>query len=317
MSGRAQTAIQQPASLPMAEFVEVFEVAPRDGLQNEARRIPAADKIALVDRLSACGFRRIEAASFVSPRWVPQMADGAEVMAGIRRRPGARYVALTPNLKGYERARAAGVDEVAVFASASEKFSRANLNCSIIESLQRFAPVADAARADGVALRGYVSCATDCPFEGPVEPGKVAGVASALLAMGCAEIAVADTIGKGRPDTIAAMLRAVLDVVPADRLAGHFHDTAGRALANVEVALEHGLRIFDAAAGGLGGCPYAPGAAGNLATEALADRLSALGFDTGLDLAALADAAAFARSLRGPRSHEGNRDVPDTGPADR
>jgi len=282
----------------MADFVEIFEVGPRDGLQNESRPIPAADKIALVDMLSASGFRRIEAASFVSPRWVPQMADGAEVMAGIRRPSGTRFVALTPNLKGYERARAAGVDEVAVFGSASEGFSRANLNCSVVESLERFAPVVATARADGVPVRGYVSCATDCPYDGPTEPGAVAGVAAALRAMGCDEIAVADTVGKGKPESVAAMLRAVLEVVPADRLAGHFHDTAGRALANVEVALEFGLRIFDAAAGGLGGCPYAPGAAGNLATEALADRLAVLGHQTGLDRDALAAAAAFARSLR-------------------
>ncbi len=285
----------------MAEPVEIFEVGPRDGLQNEARMIPAADKIALIDLLSGAGFRRIEVASFVSPKWVPQMADGAEVLAGIRRAPGVRYAALTPNLKGYERARAARADEVAIFAAASEGFSKANLNATIAESLARFAPVAEAARRDGVALRGYVSCVSDCPHDGPVAPGAVARVAAALREMGCAEISLGDTIGQGTPERIDAMLAAVTDAVPAAALAGHYHDTSGRALDNIEVSLARGVRVFDAAVGGLGGCPFAPGAKGNVATERVADRLAALGFATGLDHGVLARAAAMARALREER----------------
>ncbi|MFN3526619.1 MAG: hydroxymethylglutaryl-CoA lyase, partial [Paracoccus sp. (in: a-proteobacteria)] len=214
----------------MRDTVEIFEMGPRDGLQNEARLIPAADKIALVDLLSRAGFRRIEVTSFVPPKWVPQMADAAQVLAGITRRPGIRYAALTPNLRGYQAARAAGADEVAIFASASEGFSRANLNASVAESLDRFAPVAAAAQADGLPLRGYVSVVTDCPFDGPTHPDAVARVAAALRDLGCYEISLGDTIGQGRPETIDAMLSAVLDELPPDRLAGHYHDTAGRAL---------------------------------------------------------------------------------------
>ena len=282
----------------MADFVEVFEMGPRDGLQNEPRLIPAAEKIALVNLLSSIGFRRIEVTSFVSPKWVPQMADAAEVLAGITRAPGLRYAALTPNLKGYEAARAARADEVAIFASASEGFSQANLNCSISQSLERFAPVAEAARADGIALRGYVSVVTDCPFDGPTKPAQVARVAAALRDMGCYEISLGDTIGHGTPATIRAMLEAVLAEVPAAQLAGHYHDTKGRALENIEQSLALGLRVFDAAVGGLGGCPYAPGAAGNVATEAVAARLADLGYTTGLDPALLSQAAAMARGLR-------------------
>jgi hydroxymethylglutaryl-CoA lyase len=282
----------------MTRPVEIFEVGPRDGLQNEPQVIPLAAKLALVDCLSRAGFRRIECASFVSPRWVPQMADSDQVLAGIARAPGVSYAALTPNLRGLEAARAAGADEVAIFASASEGFSRANINASIAESLERFAPVAKAAHEAGMPLRGYVSCAVECPFEGPVAPAAAARVADALADLGCYEISLADTIGRARPEAVAAMLEAVLQGLPADRLAGHFHDTAGQALANVEVALDLGLRVFDAAAGGLGGCPYAPGAAGNLATEALAARLADLGYATGLDAAVLAEAADMARALR-------------------
>lgn len=282
----------------MTRHVEIFEVGPRDGLQNEPQVIPLAAKLALVDCLSRAGFRRIECASFVSPRWVPQMADSDRVLAGIARAPGVSYAALTPNLRGLEAALAAGADEVAIFASASEGFSRANINASIAESLERFAPVAKAAREAGLPLRGYVSCAVECPFEGPVAPAAAARVADALADLGCYEISLADTIGRARPEAVAAMLEAVLRGLPADRLAGHFHDTAGQALANVEVALDLGLRVFDAAAGGLGGCPYAPGAAGNLATEALAARLADLGYETGLDAAVLAEAADIARALR-------------------
>ncbi len=281
----------------MAE-VTIYEVGPRDGLQNEARPIPTADKIRLVDLLSDAGLRRIEVTSFVSPRWVPQLADAAEVLAGIRRAPGVAYAALAPNLKGFEAARAAGVDEAAIFAAASESFSRRNINATIAESLERFAPVAEAAAAAGISLRGYVSCVTDCPYEGAIAPAAVASVAARLLALGCREVSLGETLGRGAPERVAAMLEAVLEVAPPDRLAGHFHDTGGRALANVEVSLAHGLRVFDAAAGGLGGCPYAPGAAGNLATEALASRLAELGHATGVDPARLAEAGAFARGLR-------------------
>lgn len=283
----------------MAERVEVVEVGPRDGLQNEPRAVPAEAKVALIEALGEAGLPRIEAASFVSPRWVPQMADGAEVMARLRRAPGVRYMALVPNLRGYEAARAAGLGEVAVFTAATEGFARANLNASVEESLERFAPVLAAAAEGGVRVRGYVSVVTDCPYEGAVAPGAVARVAARLRDLGCAEIALGETLGQGTPERVEAMLRAVLEELPPGRLAGHFHDTAGRALANVEVALGLGLRTFDASAGGLGGCPYAPGAKGNVATEALVDRLGALGYDTGIDRARLARAAALALSLRG------------------
>jgi hydroxymethylglutaryl-CoA lyase len=279
--------------------VEIFEVGPRDGLQNEPRQIPASEKIALIDCLSGAGFRRIEVASFVSPRWVPQMADGAAVLAGIRRAPGVRYGALAPNLRGYEAAVAAGADMVAIFGAASEAFSKANINASIAESLERFRPVAERAAAEGVPVRGYVSCVTDCPYSGAVAPADVARVAAALRAMGCHEISLGDTLGRATPEAVDAMLAAVLEVVPAAELAGHFHDTAGRALANVAVALERGLRVFDAAVGGLGGCPYAPGAAGNVATEGLAAWLAAGGWETGLDAAVIARAAGLARAMRG------------------
>jgi hydroxymethylglutaryl-CoA lyase len=282
----------------MAERVTVYEVGPRDGLQNEARIIPTAEKIALIDRLSACGFTHIEAASFVSPKWVPQMADGAAVMAGIARAPGVTYAALTPNLKGLIAAREAAVDEVAIFAAASETFSRRNINCSIAESLERFAPVAAAAAEAGIALRGYVSCVTDCPYEGEIAPAAVARVSEGLFALGCREVSLGETIGRGTPQRVAAMVEAVLGVASAARLAGHFHDTGGRALDNIEAALALGLRVFDAACGGLGGCPFAPGATGNVASEAVVARLEALGFSTGIDAEKLGEAGAFARGLR-------------------
>ena len=282
----------------MTTPVEIVEVGPRDGLQNEPGTIPAARKIALVDALSEAGFARIEAASFVSPRWVPQMASSGEVMAGIVRRPGTAYGALTPNMKGFEAAVAARADWVAVFASASEGFSRANLNASIDETLDRFAEVAEAALDVGLGLRGYVSCVVHCPYDGPVAPSAAARVALRLADMGCTEISLGDTIGRATPPETAAMLDAVLADLPPDRLAGHFHDTSGQALANVEVSLDRGLRVFDASVAGLGGCPYAPGAAGNLATGALARRLDDLGLSHGLDLAALARAETIATSIR-------------------
>jgi hydroxymethylglutaryl-CoA lyase len=281
----------------MAERVEIFEVGPRDGLQNEPRPIALAEKIALVDCLSGAGFARIELASFVAPGRVPQMADSAAVLAGIRRAPGVRYAALVPNLRGLQAALAAGADEVAVFASASEGFSRRNINCSIAESLDRFAPVLAEAAARSLPVRGYVSCIADCPFDGPVAPAAVAQVAGALHRAGCYEVSLGDTLGRARPEAIAAMLRAVLGEVPAAALAGHYHDTAGRALANIDVSLGMGLRVFDAAAGGLGGCPFAPGAAGNVATEAVHAHLAARGYETGLDAAVLARAAGLARAL--------------------
>ena len=282
----------------MSEFVEIFEVGPRDGLQNEKQHIATADKIALVDCLSSAGFRRIEVASFVSPKWVPQMADSADVLAGITRANGVSYAALTPNMRGFEGAVAAKADEIAIFGSASEGFSKANINASIEESLARFAPVAEAAKAQGIPVRGYVSCVSDCPYDGPVAPEQVAKVARDLFDMGCYEISLGDTIGQATPERITAMLKAVSQEVPVEKLAGHYHDTAGRALANIEASLDQGLRVFDAAVGGLGGCPYAPGAAGNVATEAVQARLEALGYATGLDAQDLAKAADMARAMR-------------------
>ena len=279
--------------------VEIYEVGPRDGLLNEPGEIAVADKVALVDRLSAAGFRRIECASFVSPKWVPQMAGSAEVLAGITRAPGVRYAALTPNMRGFDDACAAGAGEVAVFGSASEGFSRANVNAGVDEALARFAPVIEAARSIDLPVRGYVSCVVECPYDGAVDPGAVARVADRLFAMGCHEVSLGDTLGRATPDGIVRMLMAVRDVVPVGRLAGHYHDTGGHALSNIDASLSLGLRIFDASVGGLGGCPYAPGAAGNVATEAVAAHLHRLGYETGLDLEAVEQAAEFARGLVG------------------
>ena len=278
--------------------VTIVEVGPRDGLQNEQRRVPAADKIRLVDLLSDCGFSKIEVTSFVDPGRVPQMADAAQVLGGMTRRAGTAYAALTPNLRGYQAAREARADEVAVFASASEGFSRRNINCSVDESLDRFRPIFSSAAADGVPVRGYVSCVTDCPYDGPTSPDAVARVASRLLDMGCFEISLGDTIGAGTKQTVSAMLDAVLDHVPASRLAGHFHDTGGLALSNIGVSLEKGLRTFDAAIAGLGGCPFAPGARGNVATHSVVDMLEEHGFETGIDRQKLAAAYEFAAGLR-------------------
>ncbi|MGC3936600.1 hydroxymethylglutaryl-CoA lyase [Roseobacter sp. EG26] len=277
---------------------EIFEVGPRDGLQNEARDIPVAEKIALVDKLSRAGFGRIEVASFVSPKWVPQMAGSSEVLGGITRTPGLRYAALTPNMRGFEDARAAGADEIAIFASASEGFSKANINASIAESIERFAPILEEARHIDLPVRGYVSCVVECPYDGAVAPAAVAAVADRLFAMGCYEISLGDTIGAGTPDSIARMLLAVRDVVPVGRLAGHYHDTKDRAMENIDTSLSLGVRVFDAAVGGLGGCPYAPGAAGNVATEAVARHLAALGYETSLDIDVVEEAAEMARAMR-------------------
>ena len=283
----------------MNDFVRLVEMSPRDGLQNEAKLIATADKIALVDMLSDCGFSKIEVTSFVSPKWVPQMADAADVLAGITRKPGISYGVLTPNMRGFEAAIAAGADEVAIFASASEGFSQKNINCSIAESIARFEPILIAAKAQNIPVRGYVSCVTDCPYDGPTDPASVADVAAQLARLGCFEVSLGDTIGHGTPVTVAKMLDAVLAQVPASQLAGHFHDTKGNALDNIAVSLDAGLRCFDAAAGGLGGCPYAPGAKGNVASEKVVQLLHAKGFETGIDLARLNDVAAFAQSLKG------------------
>ena len=277
---------------------EIFEVGPRDGLQNEAREIPVSEKIALVDLLSRAGFSRIEVASFVSPKWVPQMAGSGEVLGGIARVEGVRYAALTPNMRGYEDAVAAKAGEIAVFASASEGFSQKNINASIEEAFERFAPILEQARHVDMPVRGYVSCVVECPYDGAVAPSKVAEVADRLFSMGCYEVSLGDTIGAGTPDTIARMLLAVRDVVPVGRLAGHYHDTNGRAMDNIDASLSMGVRVFDAAVGGLGGCPYAPGAAGNVATEKVNAHLMALGYDTGLDQAVIEQAAEMARRMR-------------------
>ncbi len=282
----------------MSDHVTIFEMGPRDGLQNEKTQIATEDKIDLVNRLSGCGFSKIEVTSFVSPKWVPQMADAADVMAGIERKKGVSYAVLTPNLKGFEAALQAKASEVAIFASASEGFSQKNINCSIEESIARFKPVMQAAQENGVAVRGYVSCVTDCPYDGATPAENVARVADQLMEMGCYEVSLGDTIGAGEPDTIETMLNAVLTYVPATKLAGHYHDTRANALANIKVSLDAGLRVFDASVGGLGGCPYAPGAKGNVATQSVVEMLHNAGFSTGIDLEKLNQVANFAQTLR-------------------
>lgn len=278
--------------------IRIYEVGPRDGLQNEKSFVPTEQKVSLINTLSKIGFERIEATAFVSPKWVPQMADASQVMKSIERVSGVHYGVLTPNLKGYEMAREARADEVAIFGSASETFSQKNINCSIAESMERFAPVLSAAYADDTPVRGYVSCVSDCPYEGPISPQAVADVAARLLDMGCYEISLGDTIGKATPDKISAMLDAVLKVVSADKLAGHYHDTDGRALDNVAVSLTAGLRTFDSAIGGLGGCPFAPGAKGNVSTLALASMLNEDGWEIGLDMEMLIDAEHAMKNLK-------------------
>jgi hydroxymethylglutaryl-CoA lyase len=283
----------------MTEKVTICEVSPRDGLQNEPVFVPTSDKVRLIDLLSASGLRYIEAASFVSPKWVPQMADGKDVMAGIARRNGVVYSALVPNLQGYENALMAGADEIAVFASASETFSRKNINSRIDESLVRYGEICTRAKAGGISVRGYVSCVVACPYEGPVAPQVVASVAKTLLMMGCREVSLGDTIGVASPDQINALLDVVLVDIPAAELAGHFHDTSGRALDCIRAALERGLRVFDASVDGAGGCPFAPGAKGNVATEEVADMLEAEGLATGIDRRALAEASNFMAHILG------------------
>ena len=277
--------------------VEIVEVGPRDGLQSIGAVIDTDAKVTLVNALSGCGFRRIECASFVSPRWVPHMADSGAVMERIERATGVTYAALVPNVRGLERAVAARAGEVAIFVSASEGFSRANLNATIDESFDRLAPVAEGAVEAGIPLRGYVSCVTDCPVDGSVPPAAVAGVTRRLFEMGCHEVSLGETLGRGAEASVREMLKAVAEVAAPERLAGHFHDTAGVALTNVGAALDAGLRVFDASAGGLGGCPYAPGASGNVGTEVLMDFLEGLGMTTGLDRDRLGRAAEMARGL--------------------
>lgn len=279
--------------MALPEKVKIVEVGPRDGLQNEKTEVPTAVKIDLIDRLSAAGLQAVEATAFVSPKWVPQMADNAAVMAGISRRAGTSYPVLTPNMKGFEAALAAGAEEVAVFGAASEGFSQKNINCSIAESLDRFAPVLEAAAENGVRVRGYVSCVLDCPYEGPIVPSAVADVSARLLGMGCYEISLGDTIGRGTPVRARAMVDAVAERVPVGQLAAHFHDTYGQALANLYAVLEQGIATVDSSVSGLGGCPYAKGASGNVATEDVLYMLDGLGIETGVDLAAVIEAGRF------------------------
>lgn len=291
-----------PRSVP--QFVRVVEVGPRDGLQNEARAVPTAVKIALIEKLADAGLRSIEATAFVSPKWVPQMADHSEVMRGIRRKSGVSYPVLVPNLKGFEAALAAGVEEVAVFAAASEAFSQRNINCSIAESLERFVPVMDAARTSNIKVRGYISCVVGCPYEGAVAPTAVVSVARELDVMGCYEISLGDTIGVGTPNSVRAMLEAVLHDLPAPRLAIHLHDTYGQALVNLHTALDMGISVVDSAVAGLGGCPYAKGASGNVATEDVLYLLHGLGIETGVDAEQVFAAGQFICDAlgRGPAS---------------
>lgn len=268
----------------LPKSVRLVEVGPRDGLQNEKQPISVADKVRLVDELSAAGLRYIEVGSFVSPKWVPQMAGSAEVFAGIQRQPGITYAALTPNLKGFEAALEARVEEVAVFAAASEAFSQKNINCSIAESLERFVPLMEAAKAASVRVRGYVSCVLGCPYDGEIDPEQVASVARELHAMGCYEVSLGDTIGTGTAGKTRTLFEVVARDVPRERLAGHFHDTYGQALANIYASLLEGISVFDSSVAGLGGCPYAKGATGNVASEDVLYLLQGLGIDTGIDM---------------------------------
>ena len=280
-------------AMRLPKRVRMVEGGPRDGLQNEAQILPAQTKIALIERLAEAGLSVVEAGSFVSPKWIPQMADTAEVLAGLRRQAGVSYPVLVPNIKGFEAARAAAVEEIAVFAAASESFSRRNINCSIAESLERFAPVTAAAQQQGMRVRGYISCVVDCPYEGPIAPAAVADVAAKLAALGCYEVSLGDTIGTGTPARVQAMIDAAAAAVPRERLAVHFHDTYGQALANILAALEQGIAVIDSSVAGLGGCPYAKGASGNVASEDVLYMLTGLGIYTGVDLGRLAAAGQF------------------------
>jgi hydroxymethylglutaryl-CoA lyase len=286
----------------MADRVRIVEVGPRDGLQNEKTILPAAQKIELIERLADTGLPSVEATSFVSPKWVPQLADAAEVFSGLRRKSGIGYPVLVPNLQGYERARAVGVEEVAVFTAASEEFNRKNINASIDESIERFHPVLDRARADGVKIRGYVSTVLGCPYQGEVPLADVVRVAKRLHELGCYEISLGDTIGIGTPGKARDMLKAVAAEIPMSALAVHFHDTRGQALANILACLEEGVRTVDAAVSGTGGCPYAPGASGNVATEDVVYMLEGMGLRTGVDLDALVATGRWLSALLGRAS---------------
>ena len=285
------------AALPRR--VRIVEVGPRDGLQNEKAEVPTRVKIELIERLVDAGLSAVEATAFVSPKWIPQMADHTEVLEGIRRKPGVSYPVLTPNLKGFHAAQAAGATEVAVFGAASESFSKKNINCSVAESLERFRPVAQAASAARIKVRGYISCVLGCPYEGEIAPEKVAAVAQALHEMGCYEISLGDTIGTGTPGKTQAMIQAVARRVPVAKLAGHYHDTYGQALANIYVSLQSGMATFDSSVAGLGGCPYAKGASGNVATEDVVYMLDGLGMETGVDLGRLVDTGQWICGLIG------------------
>ena len=295
-------AVPLPMASPVPPSVRIVEVGPRDGLQNEKTLVATADKIALIDRLTAAGVPSIEATSFVSPKWVPQLADAAEVFAGIARRPGVHYPVLVPNEQGYERARSVGAQEIAVFSAASEAFNRRNINAGIDESLARFAPVMARAREDGVRVRGYVSTVLGCPYQGEVPLADVVRVATALYGMGCYEVSLGDTIGVGTPIKARAMLMAVATQVPMAALAVHFHDTYGQALANILACLEAGVAVVDSSVSGVGGCPYASGASGNVATEDVVFLLHGMGIDTGIDLPALADTGRWLARLLGRES---------------
>ena len=280
---------------PSSPQVRIVEVSPRDGLQNEKALLASAVKVELVDRLTAAGFSTIEVTSFVSPTAIPQLADASEVMAGIRRRAGVAYTVLVPNLKGFERAIVARPDGIVVFGAASETFSQRNINCSIAESIERFRPVVAAAKAAGIHVRGTISCALGCPYEGDIAPAAVARVAKELAALGVDECSVADTIGVGHPDQVRRVMEAVAGHVSVERINGHFHDTYGRAIANIGAALEFGVRSFDSSAAGLGGCPFAPGATGNVATELVLELMAARGLTTGVDLDAVRATGAWIR----------------------
>ena len=291
--------------MPTASYpsrVKLVDVGPRDGLQNEKSPVPAAVKIALVHRLQDAGLREIEVTSFVSPKWVPQMADNAEVMAGIQRKPGVRYSVLTPNLKGFEAARASRPDEVVVFGAASEAFSQKNINCSIAESIERFAPVVEAARAAGIYVRGAISCAVGCPYEGEVAPERVAYVAQLMKQIGVQHVGVADTIGVSTPLKVQRAIEAALQHYALDDVSGHFHDTYGQALANTLAALELGVWQFDTSVAGLGGCPYAKGATGNVATEDVVYMLHGMGIETGINLDKLIDAGVYISDFLGRKT---------------
>ena len=277
----------------MTRTITLVEVGPRDGLQNEKQTVDVTTKVELIERLAAAGFKNVEGGAFVSPKWVPQMAASDEVIATIKRAPGVSYPVLTPNMKGYEGARAAKVDTVAVFGAASESFSQKNINCSIEESLARFKPVIDAAKADGIRVRGYVSCVLGCPYEGAISPSQVLPVAASLYEMGCYEISLGDTIGTGTPEETRALIRTISKAVPVSALAGHFHDTYGQALANIWAAIGEGVRVFDSSVSGLGGCPYANGASGNVASEDVVYSLARSGYETGVDLDALIEASIW------------------------